>query len=156
MINWDYNAKEAEQEFELVPEGKHRVRIVSVEEKTSKSGNDMLEITLNISAFPGKYKYWLVFMPDNTKMTNVRLKQLWDSFGIKEGNVNTDEWVGKTGAAKIKHDVYDGETRAKIDRFVDPEGLPAWVEKAGMGKAVQAAKKQGFTDITVEDDDLPF
>lgn len=157
MINWNYNAKEAEQEFELVPEGKHRVRIIEVEEKISKSGNDMLEITMNVSGYPGKYKYWLVFMQDNSKMTNQKLKQLSDSFGIREGNLNTSEWIGKTGAAKIKHELYDGETRAKIDRFVSADGLPAWVEKAGMGTAVKAAQAQGFNiDVEVDDDDLPF
>jgi hypothetical protein len=70
-------------------------------------------------------------MPDNQKLTNQKLGELWNSFGIPQGNFNLQEWVGKVGAAKVKHEDYNGEPTAKIAYFINKDRqdkLPAWKE----------------------------
>lgn len=129
MINWGFDPNDINEDFALIPAGDHRVRIANVEEKVSKSGNDMLKITLDVSGQGGKLFYYLVFMPDNTTMTNTNLKRLWDSFGIESGNLNTHTWVGKVGAARVKHEDYNGEAQARLSYFIarnKQDALPAW------------------------------
>lgn len=127
-VNWGYNPNDVE-EFALVPAGDHRVRIAEAEETTSRSGNDMIKLTLDVSGSSSKLFYYLVFMPDNTTMTNTNLKRLWDSFGIDVGNLNSASWVGKVGAARIKHEDYNGEAQARVSYFITrnkQDALPAW------------------------------
>lgn len=127
-INWGFDPNDVE-EFGLVPAGDHRVRIADAEETTSKSGNDMIKMTLDVSGVSSKLFYYLVFMPDNTTMTNTNLKRLWDSFGIEPGNLNCASWIGKVGAARVKHEEYNGDQQARISYFIarsKQEALPAW------------------------------
>jgi hypothetical protein len=70
-------------------------------------------------------------MPDNQKLTNQKLGELWNSFGIQQGNFNLNSWVGKVGAAKVKHETYNNEPSAKIAYFINKDRqdkLPAWQE----------------------------
>ena len=57
----------------------------------------------------------------NQKMTNQKLGELWNSFGMQQGNLNLQSWVGKVGAAKVKHEDYKGESKAKIAFFLNKE-----------------------------------
>ena len=42
MINWNFDESQVEERsFEVVPVGKHRVRVESAEECTSSKGNEM-------------------------------------------------------------------------------------------------------------------
>ena len=61
--------------------------------------------------------HWIVFMPDKKELTNQKLGELWNSFGIQQGNFNLQSWVGKVGAAKVKHETRDGNENAKIAYF---------------------------------------
>ena len=127
-INWNFNSEDVE-EFALVAPGDHRVRIAAAEETVSKSGNDMIKLTLDVSGSGSKLFYYLVFMPDNTTMTNTNLKRLWDSFGIDSGNLNTASWVGKVGAVRVKHEDYNGDPQARVSYFIarnKQDALPAW------------------------------
>ena len=152
-IDWNFDANDVEEGFPLIPKGDHRVRIASAIEKKSKSGNDMVELSLDVSNYPGSLFYYLVFLPDNTTMTNTNLKRLWDSFGIERGNLNVSSWVGKVGAARVKHEDYNGDPQARISYFLDQQkqaNLPPWVEK-GIHKAA------GWdNDLPFGTDDLPF
>lgn len=135
-INWNFDSNDVEEGFPLIPIGDHRVRIASATEKQSKTGNDMIELSLDVSNYPGHLFYYLVFLPNNTTMTNTNLKRLWDSFGIEMGNMNTASWVGKVGAARVKHEEYNGDQTARISYFVErkkQDKLPAWVEKSSGG-----------------------
>lgn len=146
MINWDFNANDVEEGFPLIPAGDHRVRIASATEKQSKTGNDMIELSLDISNYPGHLFYYLVFLQNNTTMTNTNLKRLWDSFGIEVGNMNTASWVGKVGAARVKHEDYNGDQTARVSYFIErkkQDKLPQWVERSGGA----APAPSGFTDL---------
>lgn len=131
-INWQFNASDYEEtSFTLIPIGNHRCRIAEVEETKSKSGNDMIKITLDVSGYNSTLWYYLVFMPDNAKMTNQKLGELWDSFGIKQGDMNFKSWVGKVGACRVKHELYEDENQARLHYFIKRDkqsDLPAWQE----------------------------
>lgn len=155
-ISWNFNASDYEvKEFSPIPIGDHRVRISGVEEKKSSNGNDMLVLTLDVSGHNGSLWFYLVFMPTNPQITNQRLGQIFDSFGIVPGDMNTSNWIGKVGGARIKHELYNGETSAKISYFLSRskvDSLPAWVEPSN-----KAALTGGMvlTEVSITDD-LPF
>ena len=154
MVNWNFNAADyEEQSFKPIPIGDHRVRIASAEEQTSNSGRQMIKLVLDVSGYSSTIWHFIVFMPENQKLTNQKLGELWNSFGIQQGNFNLNNWVGKVGAAKVKHETYNNEPSAKIAYFINKDRqnkLPAWQEpnKASANTA----------DIMPVDDfnDLPF
>lgn len=157
-ISWNFNASDYEvKEFTPIPVGDHRVRIANVEEKQSSNGNDMLVLTLDVSGHNGSLWFYLVFMPTNPQMTNQKLGQIFDSFGITQGDMNTANWIGKVGGARIKHEIYNGETSAKVNYFLSRskvDALPAWVEPSNKAALTGG---NGFTPIDAPDDDsLPF
>lgn len=131
--DWNYDAKDySESNFELIPVGDHRVRIKNVEEKESKSGNDMFVLTLEVSGYSGTLWFYLVFMPDNKQLTNQRIGEICESFGIEKPSPQAImNAVGKVGAARIKHESYNNEQQARISYFrtrKQAEKLPPWKE----------------------------
>ena len=155
-ISWDFNADDYKKnDFAPIPVGDHRVRIEKVEEKQSSNNNSMLVLTLEVSGHSGRIWENLVFLPNNPQMTNRKLGQIFDSFGITPGNMNFSSWVGKTGGARVKHVAYNGEQTAKINSFLSRskvDNLPAWTDAPG--KASVTGGGSGMVDIT--GDDLPF
>ena len=155
MINWNFDSSMyEEQSFKPIPIGDHRVRIASAEEQTSNSGRQMIKLVLDVSGHNATIWHFIVFMPDNQKLTNQKLGELWNSFGIQQGNFNLNSWVGKVGAAKVKHEDYNGEPNAKIAYFINKDRqdkLPAWKEPSNNnGNA-----SQDFVAIN-DIGDLPF
>ena len=155
MIDWKFDSNDyEEQSFKPIPVGDHRVRILSAEEQTSGSGRQMIKLVLNVSGYNSTIWHFLVFMPENQKLTNQKLGELWNSFGIPQGNFNLQQWVGKVGAAKVKHEDYNGESNAKIAYFINKDRqdkLPAWKEPSN------AILVGGFDDIPApSDEDLPW
>ena len=157
-ISWNFdNSQYEEQSFKPIPQGEHRVRIAAAEEQTSKSGNQMIKLVLDVSGYNSTIWHWIVFMPDNQKLTNQKLGELFSSFGIQPGNFNLTSWIGKTGAAKVKHELYEGETTVKIAYFIGKDRqdkLPAWKEPSNK-TAVTGGGNADFTPVDVPDD-LPF
>ena len=158
-INWTFdNSQYEEQSFKPIPVGEHRVRIAAAEEQTSKSGNQMIKLVLDVSGYNSTIWHWIVFMADNQKLTNQKLGELFSSFGIQPGNLNIATWIGKTGAAKVKHELYKGENTAKIAYFIDKDRqdkLPAWKEPTNKAEVTGGGSNNGFTPVDVPDD-LPF
>lgn len=126
---WKFERNESTN-FEIIPEGKHRVRIKSAEKAISKNGNDMLVIQLEVNGYTSTLYHYITFMDDKPEITNRMLTQFFDSFkDIPEGDFNTANWIGKVGACTVKHEEYQGETRAKLGYFIhkDKQGdLPLW------------------------------
>lgn len=157
-ISWNFNADDyKENDFAPIPVGDHRVRITNVEEKQSQNGNDMLVLTLDVSGHSGSLWFYLVFMPSNPQITNQRLGQIFDSFGIAPGDMNFSSWIGKVGGARVKHEQYNGETSPKVNYFLSRskvDALPAWQDAPGKASVTGGASTQ--TSENVSDDDLPF
>ena len=156
ISNWSFNANDyQETTFEALPVGDYRIRIASVEEKKSSNGNDMLAMTFDVSGHSSSLWFYLVFMPQNPQITNQRLGQIYDSFGIQPGNMNFNSWVGKVGGCRVKHETYNGENTAKINYFLTRakvDKLPAWQEAPG--KASVTSGNSGMVDLG--NSELPF
>jgi hypothetical protein len=61
-------------------------------------------------------------------------------------------WIGKVGAAKVKHEKYNGEDREKIAYFIAKDRqdkLPAWQEPSNKAEVTGQASgvPSGFTPI---------
>ena len=161
-MGWTYKREEKQTYTTKVPEGKHRVRIVSAEKAVSKtSNNDMLTIQLDISGYTDKLYHYIVFMPSNPELTNQKLTQFFDSFkDIPDGEFDMSKWVGKVGACTIKHDKYNGNVNCKVGYFIpaDKQGdLPPWQEVDGMagGTTGAAIPTDGFVSVP-NGVELPF
>ena len=159
MVNWSFNpADYEEQSFKVIPVGEHRVRIASAEEQTSKSGNQMIKLILDVSGYNSTIWHWVVFMPDNQKLTNQKLGEIFNSFGIQPGNLNIATWIGKTGAAKVKNEPYEGEMTAKIAYFINKDRqdkLSAWVEPSNKAAVTGQATASAPTPVPTPSD-LPW
>ena len=151
MINWNFNKNDYEEKsFKPIPEGDHRVRILSAEEQISNSGNQMIKLVLEVSGHNSTIWHFITFMPTNQKLTNQKLGELWNSFGIPQGNFNLQSWVGKVGAAKVKHEEHNGDVNAKIAFFLNKnrqDKLPAWAEPS---KKTAASSAPEFVEVTSE------
>ena len=149
---WDY--KREEQQFSELPEGKYRVRIKSADKATSKNGNDMLVIQLEVSGTNRILYHYITFLDDRPEITNRMLTQFFDSFKyIEDGDFKLSNWIGKVGACTVKHDE-DG--KAKISWFIKADKqneLPAWKEPPSSGSD-HVASAPTYPDI--KSDDLPF
>lgn len=153
---WDFHREE--QKFEVLPEGKYRIRISSAEKANSKSGNDMLALQFQVSGSKKIIYHYIVFMKDRPEITNRMLTQFFDSFkDIAEGDLNTANWIGKVGAAQIKHEEYNGNTQEKISYFIKADRqneLPVWVEPP---KTPSTSVNTSAGMVTLgEEEDLPF
>lgn len=148
---WDY--KREETQFALLPEGKYRIRVKSVEKAMSSKGNDMLVFQFDVSGSNKVLFYYLVFMNDRPEITNGKLTQFFDSFkDIEDGDFNINNWVGKVGACMVKHEEYKGEPRERISYFIKADkqkDLPPWKEGASKGEV-------GFSPADKGEYDIPF
>ena len=156
---WTFNPNEYEESsFSIIPVGDHRVRINDVISKKSKAGNDMYEITLDVSGYGSKLWFYLVIDPTDSKKTNQRVGSFFDSFGITDYNTaNYAHWKGKVGAVRVVHEEYNGEQQAKV-RFClsrkNQDKLPP-AQFASTATA-SAPTVSGYASISVDDNELPF
>lgn len=157
---WQFNPNEyTEQKFTPIPAGDHRVRINDVVEKRFSSGNDGYEITLDVSGYGSKLWFYLVLDAADTKKTNQRIGQFFESFGITDYDMSHFRgWIGKIGGVRVKMDTYNGEERPKV-AFVlarkNQEKLPAWKGDAAPAAAPTYGAAPNMTTLG-ENDDLPF
>ena len=136
MIEWKFNPADYNPDrFQLISPGKYRVRIESAEETMSKTGKQMVKMTLKVSGYDSRVWHYVVFDDTNREAearTNDRLGQLWDSFNMSFGEMNLSVWKGRVGAADIRNEEDNrGEQRAVVKRFLprkDQDSLPTWQE----------------------------
>lgn len=154
MANWTFDPSQYEEKnFEIVPVGDYRARIAEVEEKTFSSGNQGYEITMEINGYNSRMWFYLVLDASNPARTNQRIGDFFNSFGITNTAMGTGkQWVGSVGAVRVKHELYEGENRAKIAYCIArnrQDKLPAWKNAAPTAAKAPAVD----IDIPVE---LPF
>lgn len=153
MANWTFDPSQyTEKSFELIPAGDYRARIEDVAEKTFKSGNEGYEITLAINGYSSKMWYYLVLDKSNPARTNQSLGDFFNSFGITQYNLGTGkQWVGKVGAVRVKHELYNGNNQAKVAYCLArnrQDKLDPW-----KGTATATVATPGQVELP---DDLPF
>ena len=106
-MSWNYEREESS--FEVIPEGNYRIRISKAEKAQSKSGNDMLALQFDVSGQNSMLYHYIVFLQDRPEITNRMLTSFFDSFkDIADGDFVLDNWIGKVGACRVKHEEYNG------------------------------------------------
>lgn len=153
-INWNYDPSQYEEKsFDIIPAGDYRARIADVVVKNFSTGNSGYEITLDINGYNSKMWMILVLDPSNVAQTNQRIGDFFNSFGITNHAMGSGkQWIGAVGAVRVKHELYEGQNRAKVAYCIArnrQDKLPAWVG----GTAPQAAPAPAAQDIP---EDLPF
>lgn len=152
MANWTYNPNQYEErDFAIIPEGNHRVRITDVVEKVFKSGNEGFEITLEVSGHSGKLWHYLVLNRQDEQRTNQNIGAFFNCFGITGNNLgNGQQWIGKVGGVRVKHEDYNGSKNAKVQYLLNrsrQDELPPWQSKTTTAQP---------TSIEINPEDLPF
>ena len=159
MINWEFDPNNVEdRSFEPLPVGDYRVRIEDVEEDEGKY--PYYKLTLKVSGDNRKLWYYLSFMTGKSKngkdlkaITDTNLHHIWNSFDIPERELDYTKWIGKVGACRVKHEMYNGEPQARVSYFLDrdkQDRLPEWSEDAPY------KIDDDFTLMEQEDDEIPF
>ena len=116
MATWTYNASDyTARNFELIPEGDHRVRIKSVIEKVFSTGNEGFEITLDVPSYNSKLWYYWILDSTEPAKTNQRLGMFFDSFNICDFDLSHfEDWIKRDGAVRVKHNIYNGSKTANV------------------------------------------
>lgn len=116
MRTWNFDPTQYEaRDFALIPEGDHRVTITDVTEKQYSTGNEGLQITFEVSGYTSNLWYHLILDPNDIQKTNQRIGMFFDSFGITNYNLSCyEDWVGKSGAVRVKHSAYNGKINATV------------------------------------------
>ena len=153
MANWTFDANQyEEQDFSIIPAGDHRVRIADVEEKVSKSGNEMYEITFEVSGHNSKLWFYLVLDQSDPKKTNQRIGDFFNSFGITTHALGSGkQWIGKVGAVRVKHEEYNGNMSAKVAFVLNRKNQEKLPPAQFSGNATTPTPM-----ATVSDEELPF
>ena len=155
MANWTFDVSlYEEQDFQMIPAGDHRVRITDVVEKVSKNGNEMYEITLEVSGYNSRLWHYLVLDRNDPKKTNQRIGDFFNSFGIADHHLGSGkQWIGKVGAVRVKHEEYNGSMSAKVAFLINKKGQDKLPPAKFSGSAAPATN---FQPTTVNPADLPF
>lgn len=131
MANWNFDPSQyKEKDFQIIPVGDYRARVEDVVEKKFKSGNEGYEITLNVNGYNSKMWFYIVLDPSAPEKTNQRIGDFFNSFGITNTALGTGkQWIGAAGAIRVKHEEYNGDTRASVAYCINrskQDKLPAW------------------------------
>ena len=117
-----------------IPEGNYRARIYDVYLEMFGETKMCFEITFEISGHPAKVWHYLWFDSERQEECSKKFNSFFNSFGICDSNLsNYEEWVGKQGAVKIKHQFESGSESfdVKIAYFwpgAQKDKLPAWFD----------------------------
>lgn len=113
----------------LLPEGKYSFEVAKAEDKKSKAGNDMIELTLHVYDGKGGAKVfvydWLTSAFKKKVVDFCRCVGLSDL--VEGGELTAVRCVQRTGEVHLIQEEYDGKKRNKVDRYdyETPQKLPA-------------------------------
>lgn len=107
------------ESYNIPEEGKKHVRILKVEEATSQGGNDVLKFTFEV--IKGDDKGCRVIESFSLAENALwKLKGLLQALGMKcdkKVTLDLDKLEGKELVIEVKHEEYNGTTRAKSNAF---------------------------------------
>lgn len=115
----DYDPNESG--YELISVGEHRVVCEEASERTSSSGNQMMELVFKVLDGVGKgglLWYYIVY----NQWAAQNFGRMMESMGMDptlDRQITPDLFMGKTGTVMVKHEHSDAYgTQAKIRYFV--------------------------------------
>ena len=129
------------KEFSIPPVGEYNFMVVDVDKTFAKtSGNPMLKVRLDLQGADGCVFDNLVI----SEKAMFKLISFFESVGVKEKGKDMKLSIGdaaleamnREGRCKIKHETYNGEVRAKVDKYIvlapkkEPEPFTAEEEAA--------------------------
>lgn len=107
------------ESYNIPEEGKKHVRIMKVEEATSQGGNDVLKFTFEV--IKGDDKGCRIIESFSLSENALwKLKGLLQALGMKcdkKVTLDLDKLEGKELVIEVKHEEYNGTTRAKSNAF---------------------------------------
>ncbi len=127
MANFIDCEKLTDDDFEqtgIPAEGDASWEINSVEARTSKSsGKPTVKIIFKVVDSTGKRKLLIENLPMGVPFRIARIASVTGTTDMaKEGRINIEEWVGKTGKGNIKHEESPGfPTKAVWAYFLDKD-----------------------------------
>lgn len=146
---YTYDPKDYDPEggFTLPEIGPHRVRIIEAEERRSKGGNQMMEITAEIINGAAKGSRLWEYIVYN-EYAGSKFGQILHACG-KDPSVKRElkaqMFIGLEGTVQVKHETYEGQKRAKIHYWIRPEEALAEMEP-----------EESDAGQSVDDPDIPF
>lgn len=130
---YDWNskvpAKVEEREFSIPPIGEYNFMVMSAEKTYSSNDNPMIKVRLDLQGADGSVIDNLVISDKMmwrlvTFFESIGLKKKGEELSLSIGDA-ADKAVGLEGFCKIKHETYNGEKRAKIDKYLVPTSKTA-------------------------------
>lgn len=121
-MDWDDGiSAEAGEYTGVLPVGEYDFTVVDFERTFSKAGKNMAKITLEIDYDGFKWKVW-DYMTLTSNMA-WKLASFFETLGLKKKGTELkkmpwNEILGKTGRVKIKHEQYNGNDSAKVERYI--------------------------------------
>lgn len=140
MSNWDGYQREERKRLEP---GNYRVCITGVEEAVSKSGNNMIVLSVRPSGSDITIKHYIV----KNEYFNRNMTDFFDSFDVPEGDFTFAKWLGAMGAACLAE---DERGYLKVRYFINrekAENLPEWEG--------EKPERQEVSKLP-DEDELPF
>jgi hypothetical protein len=116
-MKFNPNDYDPTKDFNPIASGDYNFKVVSAEEKVSKtSGNDMIEMKLEIcppGRKPVQIKDWIVFTKDSVN----KIKAFCDATGLNfaSGNIDKDDCLGLCGKAKFVQKVSETDGKKYLN-----------------------------------------
>lgn len=143
---------------EQLPEGRYLARIADAELfNSSLKGTPGIGVSLRImspKAFKGeKIRDNLWLTPAAGRMLTAKLSAADIKFSGEDFDLDLDDLVGKTVVINVKHQQYEGETRAQVSSWKHHEGAE---ESPVSDVTPPEMTKEDPKPETDPDDDIPF
>ena len=152
-----YSREEAEKKRStLMPEGRYNARIVTAEEKVSNSGNDMIELEVEVYGPEGKViiRDWLL----NTDRMAWKLQHFAEACKLEKkyerGELTADDCEGQSCAVEVTV-----ETQKPTAKYPNPRPQNRITDYMAQEFAHVAPPSTGgkaTTSEKIDDDDVPF
>lgn len=145
-MDWANYYKREENKSSKKVQGQLRCVVTAAEEAKSKTGKDMIVVSVKPSGAEFSVKHYIV----KNEYFNRNMTSFFDSFpAIDDGDFNFAKWIGAVGAANF---TLDENSYTKIKWFIEADkqtDLPPF----------EGTIPEGVTDLDfhdVNEDDLPF
>lgn len=140
----------------LLPEGDYPFKVVNAKETVSKSGNDMIELTLNVGGEITLIDR-LVFTPNAYWRIDDFRRATGEVLGTGRTSFEAEHCIGRTGFVHLgTEDDINGKERNIVQAYLPKGAVKAAAAKPVTATAGTAAAKVVGKNELGEPDDLPF